>query len=119
MKTSDMEVGAIGFHDRTKVKRLKVEKNNEIVKVINKTKTERFPDLEAQQMERAADFQREQKDIKRKQFQQQKELEKQREHDQRQRSYADVMIEDNMRSNKDVPSSVDVSAAKQFEEDFM
>lgn len=37
-KTNDMEVGAIGFHDRTKVKRMKVEKDNTIVNRINKTK---------------------------------------------------------------------------------
>lgn len=37
-KTSDMDVGAIGFHDKSKVKRMKVEKDMSIVKVLNKTK---------------------------------------------------------------------------------
>lgn len=37
-KTRDMEVGAIGFHDRSKVKRIRVEKDNAIVNRINKTK---------------------------------------------------------------------------------
>lgn len=37
-KTNDMEVGAIGFHDRSKVKRMKVEKDNVVVNRINKTK---------------------------------------------------------------------------------
>ena len=37
-KTSDMEVGAIGFHDRAKVKRMNVVKNNTIVNRINRTK---------------------------------------------------------------------------------
>jgi hypothetical protein len=37
-KTSDMEVGAIGFHDRTKVRNIRIEKDNAIVKELNKTK---------------------------------------------------------------------------------
>ena len=37
-KTSDMEIGAIGFHDSTKVKNLWVVKDKEIVKRIEKTK---------------------------------------------------------------------------------
>jgi hypothetical protein len=40
-----MEVGAIGFHDRTKVKRMKVEKDNTIVNKINKTKEVLLPTL--------------------------------------------------------------------------
>ena len=37
-KTSDMEVGAIGFHDSSKVKTMRVERDNNIVKMITKTK---------------------------------------------------------------------------------
>ena len=37
-KTKNMEVGAIGFHDKTKVKSMRIEKDNMIVKQINKTK---------------------------------------------------------------------------------
>lgn len=37
-KTSSMEVGAIGYHDDSKVKRMKVVKNNSIVNKLNKTK---------------------------------------------------------------------------------
>ena len=33
-----MEVGAIGFHDNSKVKRLKVEKDNSIWKQLNRTR---------------------------------------------------------------------------------
>jgi hypothetical protein len=41
-KTADMEVGAIGFHDSTKIKKIKVEKDNSIVNRLNKTKEVRF-----------------------------------------------------------------------------
>lgn len=37
-KTSSMEVGAIGFHDRSKVKTLRVTKDNSIVNALNRTK---------------------------------------------------------------------------------
>ena len=40
-KTSDMEVGAIGFHDRTKVQRINVVKSSAIVNRINRTKEAR------------------------------------------------------------------------------
>jgi hypothetical protein len=42
-----------------------------------------------------------------------------REEEARLRSYADVMIAENMKSNKDFESSVDDSAARNFEDDFM
>ena len=37
-KTNSMEVGQIGMHDRSKVKRMLVEKDKDIVKLISKTK---------------------------------------------------------------------------------
>ena len=37
-KTSDMEVGSIGFHDGSKVKSMLVVKDKEIIKRIEKTK---------------------------------------------------------------------------------
>lgn len=37
-----MEIGAIGFHDRTKVKTVRVQKDKEIVKKLEKTKEVNF-----------------------------------------------------------------------------
>ena len=37
-----MEVGAIGFHDNSKVKTMRVERDNTIVKLITKTKQARL-----------------------------------------------------------------------------
>jgi hypothetical protein len=51
-----MEVGAIGFHDNSKVKSIRIEKNNGIVKELNKTKTTEFPDLQEVQEQRAAEY---------------------------------------------------------------
>lgn len=97
-----MEVGAIGFHDQTKVKRMKVEKDMSIVKVLNKTKEvgcavsfertllylqERFPDLAALQEERAAEFRADQKQERRKQVEQEKAAKKEKEREKDMRSY--------------------------------
>lgn len=119
LKTSDMEVGAISYHDRSKVKRVKVEKNTELIKTLNKTKIESYPDLAALQLVRAREFQQEQKEQKRSQMQQEKESRRLQQEQARQRSYADVMISENMQSNKEMSSSVDTSAAKEYEDDFM
>ena len=44
-KTADMDVGQVGFHKGKLVRRTHVTKDKEIVKRLNKTKEERFPDL--------------------------------------------------------------------------
>lgn len=37
-KTHDMEVGAIGFHDKSKVKSIRIQKDNAIANALKKTK---------------------------------------------------------------------------------
>ena len=63
-KTKQMEAGAVSFHDKAKVRKVDVEKNNAIVNALNRTKREEFPDLAAEQEARAAVFRREQKRAK-------------------------------------------------------
>lgn len=118
-KTSDMAVGQIGFHDKSKVKRLRVVKDNSIVNRLNKTKEERFPNLAEEQEARAAEFRSEQKAEKRAQLQTEKAARREREEAAKLRSYSSLMQEEKMTSNADVAASVDDSAAKDFEEDFM
>ena len=38
LKTAGMEVGQVSYHDKTKVKRMRVEKDNAIVNNLNRTK---------------------------------------------------------------------------------
>eukprot|EP01038_Epipyxis_sp_PR26KG_P010460 gene10460-14051_t len=118
-KTHDMEVGAIGFHDRSKVKSLRIDKDNSIVKELNKTKEIRFPNLCEEQEARAAEFRTELKNERKNQFEMEKKAKKEREANAKIRNYSSIMTEENMKSNADVPSSVDDSAAKDFEDDFM
>lgn len=48
-KTHDMDVGAVGYHNNKLVRKLiEVEKEKDIVKEMNKTKDEKYPDLRAE-----------------------------------------------------------------------
>ena len=71
-----MVAGAVSFHDRLKVKRVKIEKNNSMVNKINKTKTESFPNLAELQQQRAHEYMSEQKEVRRKQYETDKMAEK-------------------------------------------
>jgi len=121
-KTNDMEVGSIGYHDKTKVKRIKVEKDQTIVNKINKTKEERFPDLPALQRQRAEEIRKQEQDQKKEQKETKRITEKKERWEKEQaanlKSYKSIMKEEKMKSNYDVDASVDDSAAKKFEEDF-
>jgi hypothetical protein len=118
-KTASMEVGAIGFHDRSKVKSLRVEKNNVIVNRLNKTRDERFPNLAELQQIRASEFRAQEKDKKREANKKEKADKMAREEAAKVRNYSSVMVEENMTSNKEFAASADDSAARAFEEDFM
>jgi len=121
-KTHDMEIGAIGYHDKTKVKRINVIKDQTIVNKINKTKEERFPDLAALQQQRAEEVrsqqQREKKQIQETQRITLKKEKWEKEQQANLRSYKSIMKEEKMKSNQDVEAAVDDSAARKFEEDF-
>lgn len=60
-KTSDMEVGQIGYHDRSKVKKIRLVKDNAIVNRLNKTKIEKHLNLSELQQERMAQIRANQK----------------------------------------------------------
>lgn len=117
-KTSQMEVGAIGFHDRKKIKSIRVEKDNKIVNAINKTKEVLFPDLADLQQERAKLFRQELKAEKIKKAEEEKEERKKREDLARLQTYSDVMVDSNMKSNIDIKASADDSSAREYEDDF-
>lgn len=119
LKTSDMVVGAIGFHDQSRVKRINVVKNNMTVNRITKTKEERHPNLAELQAERQREFIADQKKEKRAQMDTEKRLRLEREEAAKMRSYSSIMDEEKMVSNADIGGSVDVSASRTYEDDFM
>lgn len=113
-----MVEGQVGFHRPENVRTVRVEKNNPIVKQIEKTRQELFPDLYAQQQARLAQIQREKKKYY-KQLQkekQQRKLEAQMEKEAR--SYDRLFTAENMTSVSEVKATVDSTAAEEYEDDF-
>jgi hypothetical protein len=47
LKTNDMAVGAVSFHNQNDVKKVHVDKDNTIVNRITKTKEERDPNFQS------------------------------------------------------------------------
>jgi len=102
-KTAGMEVGQIGFHsekERFLVKN--VAKNPDILKRLNKTKTDNVKlDFRVLREERDAKEREEQKEKDRKQREQEKELAKKRAQEAEIRSYTSLMKTENMKTNRD------------------
>ena len=117
-KTNDMVDGQVGFHRPENVRRVNVEKHNSIVRQMEKTKEERFPDLALEQQEREREIQLQKKADWKKAD---KEKQKQREEAvqaKEARSYNLIMREENMTKNSDIQATVDSSAAEAYEDDF-
>ena len=119
-KTSDMEVGAIGFHDRLKVKKIRIDRDKAIVNALNKTKREEHPDLAALQAARAKEFQMEKKRERQDQLAREKQEKKDRLKQKELQSYSSIFTgAEGMVSNAGVKSSATAEAAIEYEDDFM
>jgi hypothetical protein len=86
-KTSDMQVGAIGFHNPSNVKRMNVIKNNTIINKISKTKEELSPDLAELQLARSREYIQDQKKERKEVMVTEKKLKFERDEAARLRSY--------------------------------
>ncbi|XP_028781226.1 coiled-coil domain-containing protein 25 [Neltuma alba] len=117
-KTASMDVGQVSFHDSKMVRTTRVEKRiNEIVNRLNRTKVERKPDLKAEREAVDAAERAERKQQMREQKRRQ-ELERlEREKQAETRSYKDLMVSENMTSNKQIAS--ESKSLHEIEEDFM
>ena len=110
-KTSGMVEGQVSYHRPENVRRLKVEKNNPIVKEIERTRKESFPDLAALQQKRTDEINRQKKNEYKRlaKEKQQKKLEAQREKELR--SYDRLYDEANMTSVSQQNATADSTAA--------
>ncbi|GLD93103.1 hypothetical protein PINS_up001695 [Pythium insidiosum] len=119
-KTPSMEVGQVGFNHPERVRTYVVEeKNKDILKALNKSKVESYPDLEEERRQRELLYKAERKKQRqqielqerkaREEFKKQKEL----------RSYSTLLTRDNIESGEKVVASADLSSVNAYEEDFM
>jgi NFACT protein RNA binding domain len=117
-KTSDMVDGQVGFHRPDNVRRLNIEKNTPIVKLLEKSRQELHPDLHEQQQQRLREEQQ-QKKAHFKQLAKEKEKQKQANMAAKEaRSYDRLMQPDKMTRASEMNATVDATAAEAYEEDF-
>lgn len=114
-----MVEGQVTYHRPENVRRMKVEKNVPIVKQLEKTRKELFPDLAAEQAHRETEIQRQKKnEYKRIAAEKQKQkMEAQR--DKELRSYDRLYDEAYLTKTSDMNATADATAAEDFEDDFM
>lgn len=121
LKTNNMVAGQVSYHDKSKVKRMKVVKDNSIVNALNRTKTESFPDLAALQEARAAEHRAELKAKKRADMAAEQQAREEAEEAARLRSYESLMHGE-MKSNADLAANLtgnEEEDVNDFEDDFM
>lgn len=117
-KTNDMVDGQVGFHRPENVRRVSVEKNNSIVRQIEKTKVERFPDLFQEQQERLREMQLQKREQLKQAHQAKEQARKDAIRQKEARSYDKLMKADQMVKNSDLKATADSTAAEEYEDDF-
>ncbi|XP_014681157.1 PREDICTED: coiled-coil domain-containing protein 25-like [Priapulus caudatus] len=101
-KTPGMDVGQVGFHRQRDVRKVRVEKRaNEIINRLNKTRTERAPDLREQRELRDRDERGDKKQVLLEQKQREREAAEEREREKQLRSYATLFESAKMSTNQD------------------
>lgn len=118
-KTSDMVAGQVGYHRPENVRRMKIEKNSTIVKQIEKSKQELYPDLAKEQQDRMKEIQMQKKAHGKAAEKAKRLVALERARVKEERSYDRIMGEHNMTSNTEVHATADATAAEEFEDDFM
>lgn len=108
-KTASMDVGQVGFHSDRDVRKIRVEKRvNEIVNRLNKTKViKENVDLRGLREERDRKERQDKAAQEKERRKVEKEKEKEREEQAKLRSYASVMVNEKMTSNKNVNNDED------------
>ncbi|GAX25281.1 hypothetical protein FisN_5Lh365 [Fistulifera solaris] len=117
-KTNDMVDGQVSFHRPENVRRISVEKNNPIVRAIEKTREERFPDLYQMQQDRLNAVQRQKKEEFKRLAKEKQMVKLEREREKQERSYDRLMVAENMVNTGDIKATADATAAEEYEDDF-
>mmetsp|Transcript_10505 Transcript_10505/g.22788 ORF Transcript_10505/g.22788 Transcript_10505/m.22788 type:complete len:215 (-) Transcript_10505:269-913(-) len=118
-KTSDMVDGQVGYHRPENVRRVKTEKNNTIVRQLEKIKKELYPDLAKEQEQRLKEIQAQKKTQRRAEEKAKKLEELERAREREEKSYDRTMGDEKMTSNTEMNATADATAAEEFEDDFM
>lgn len=118
-KTAGMVEGQVGFHRPENVRRISVEKNGPLVRALEKSRREEYPDLAQLQQDREREIQREKKNEYKRLAKAKSEVKQKQREDKEARSYDHIMKSENMTSTQDIQATEDATAAEEFEDDFM
>ncbi len=118
-KEPQMEAGEVGFHDEKAVKKMKVAtRNGPLLRKLEKTRVEKFPDLRQQREDRDAEEARkvehERSEGKKKEAQLKKELKSKSMEEAAKREYRDLFANDNARAYSETKQKT----IEELEEDF-
>jgi hypothetical protein len=117
-KTNGMVEGQVGFHRPENVRRINVEKNNPIVRDLEKSREERHPDLPQEQQDHIQSLHR-QKQKEYKKIAKQKQIVKLEQAQEKEaRSYDRIFKSENMTSASEMQATADATAAEEYEDDF-
>lgn len=113
-----MVAGAVSYHRPDNVRRISVEKNNPIVKALERTKEERYPDLAQEQQDRLNEIIRQNKAAAKQQAKEEQMARLEREREKEARSYDRIMKTENMTAVSEMNATADATAAEEYEDDF-
>ncbi|GKY94733.1 hypothetical protein MPSEU_000438700 [Mayamaea pseudoterrestris] len=117
-KTSDMVEGQVSYHRPDNVRRIAVEKNNTIVRQIEKTRKELYPDLAKEQSDRLHEIQRGKKQEYKRAAKEKQVAVMQARQEKEARSYDRIQgTEESLLANQ-VEATADATAAEEYEDDF-
>ena len=116
-KTGNMVTGQVGYHNPKLIKEYRVEKSNEIVNRLNKTKQELYPDLEAEKHAWLEARKKERREEAKEQKREEKAAKEEAMRVKELLSYDRIMAEEDMVTNKDLKQKY--QSVEEFEDDFM
>jgi len=108
----------VSYHRPENMRRCSVEKNNLVVRQLEKTREERSPDLAQLQTDREREIAQQKKQHFQLEAKKQREVRKQQLQEKEERSYDTIMLAGNMKSNAEIQATADATAAEEYEDDF-
>ncbi len=118
-KTVSMDTGSVSFHNMNLVVKVKhVERDREIVARIEKTRKERFPDLELMKADRDLEEKNRRKKEVKDQHEREKAERKQKEEEEEMRSYKTFLSSKELKTSNKTQGDGSIESCRKIEDDF-
>ena len=118
-KTSTMDIGTVTFHDLKVVKKVKhVERDRDIVKRIEKTKSERYPDLQKMREDRDLEEKNRRRKEAKDKAAKEREDKRIKEEEEERSSYRSFMNHKELSTSNKKQGDGSIESCKKLEEDF-